>query len=295
MECFSVKVSIGLPFYNDEKTLKYTIQSILLQSYTDWELILLDDGSTDGSLAIAKSIKDNRIRVISDGENKGLAVRLNEIAKLAKGQFLARMDADDLMHPDRIEKQITFLSMHKSIDVVGTNAYSIDLNGNIIGKRFVQLIKNDIYEVLKKGLFIHPTIMGKTDWFRKNPYDESSSVYRAEDYELWSRTILNNCFATIDEPLLFYREASSVQKSIKNYMDTFYSMLRIQKKFFIELGYLKFIILQMSVVTRIILYWVLFKINYLDIIIKRRYKIINEGEKSEVIDILNKINRGAIY
>ncbi|MGL5269675.1 MAG: glycosyltransferase family 2 protein, partial [Selenomonadaceae bacterium] len=117
-----MKVSIGLPFYNDEKTLRYTIQSILLQSYTDWELILLDDGSTDGSLAIAKSIKDKRVRVVSDNENKGLAVRLNEIANLANGQYLARMDADDLMHPDRIKEQVLFLEENPEIDVVGTNA-----------------------------------------------------------------------------------------------------------------------------------------------------------------------------
>ena len=102
-------VTIGLPFYNDRLTLELAIKSIFAQTYKNWELILVDDGSTDGSLNIAKKITDKRVRIISDEKNKGLIFRLNQIASLAKGKYLARMDADDLMQPTRIEKQVEFL------------------------------------------------------------------------------------------------------------------------------------------------------------------------------------------
>ena len=121
-------VTIGLPFYNAEKYLALAIESVLQQTYTDWELLLLDDGSTDDSLSIAQSYaqKDSRIKVISDGKNKNLATRLNELPSLAQGLYLARMDADDIMHPARIERQLAVLKTHPEIDVLGTNAYIIN-------------------------------------------------------------------------------------------------------------------------------------------------------------------------
>ena len=120
-------VTIGLPFYNAEKYLALAIESVLQQTYTNWELLLLDDGSTDNSLSIAQSYaqKDSRIKVISDGKNKNLATRLNELPSLAQGLYLARMDADDIMHSARIERQLSVLKAHPEIDVLGTNAYII--------------------------------------------------------------------------------------------------------------------------------------------------------------------------
>ena len=121
-------VTIGLPFYNAEKYLALAIESVLQQTYTNWELLLLDDGSTDNSLSIAQSYaqKDSRIKVISDGKNKNLATRLNELPSLAQGLYLARMDADDIMLPARIERQLAVLKAHPEIDVLGTNAYIIN-------------------------------------------------------------------------------------------------------------------------------------------------------------------------
>src|SRR5690349_23370493 len=127
-------VTIGLPFYNNQSTLELAIKSVFAQTYKNWELLLVNDGSTDGSLEIAKKIIDKRVQLISDGSNKGLIFRLNQIASLAKGKYLARMDADDLMHPLRIEKQIKFLQQHQDTDLVDTGAYSINENENPIGK-----------------------------------------------------------------------------------------------------------------------------------------------------------------
>ena len=101
-------VSIGLPFFNAGRMLTAALQSIFAQSLEDWELILLDDGSSDKSLHLAASIQDLRVRLFSDGRNRGLSYRLNQSALLARGKYLARMDADDVMHPDRLRRQIGF-------------------------------------------------------------------------------------------------------------------------------------------------------------------------------------------
>ena len=285
-----LKVSIGLPFYNDEKTLRYTIQSILLQSYTDWELILLDDGSTDGSLAIAKSIKDKRVRVVSDNENKGLAVRLNEIANLANGQYLARMDADDLMHPDRIKEQVLFLEENPEIDVVGTNAYSIDLNEKLLGIRKSTVIPTEEYIVFKNSIFVHPTIMGSTEWFRRNPYNENKEFCRAEDYELWCRTIKTSKFFILNRPLLFYREANSIVKNIDNYLKTFSSILNVIRKYGIKnIGYKKGLFLYLMVYIKIIVYYVLWKTDRLNLLIKKRYERLTPGEQEKIQKVICKI------
>src|SRR5690554_4188978 len=97
VSCDLPSVSIGIPFFNAEAYLLDAIKSVFAQTHQNWELILLDDGSTDRSLEIARSIDDPRVRVYSDGQNKHLAARLNEIARLARYEYLARMDADDLM------------------------------------------------------------------------------------------------------------------------------------------------------------------------------------------------------
>lgn len=197
-------ISVGIPFFNAEKFLPKAIESVINQSHQNWELLLVDDGSTDGSLEIAKKFQqqDNRIKVFHDGKNKGLAVRLNELVNLSQGVYIARMDADDIMHPKRLEKQIQVLQQHPNIDVLGTNAYTIDENNLVLGRRFAET--QGLQEVEH---FIHPTIMGKRQWFLDNPYDEEA--IRIEDAELWFRTKSKSNFMITNEPLLFYREFGS--------------------------------------------------------------------------------------
>lgn len=199
-------VTIGLPFYNAEKYLALAIESVLQQTYTDWELLLLDDGSTDNSLSIAQSYaqKDSRIKVISDGKNKNLATRLNELPSLAQGLYLARMDADDIMHPARIERQLAVLETHPEIDVLGTNAYIINDENAVIGTRYPLTPENTLTRVKS---FIHPTIIAKKQWFLENPYD--TKALRMEDAELWYRTFSKYHFVRLNEPLLFYREVGN--------------------------------------------------------------------------------------
>ena len=199
-------VTIGLPFYNAEKYLALAIESVLQQTYTDWELLLLDDGSTDNSLSIAQSYaqKDSRIKVISDGKNKNLATRLNELPSLAQGLYLARMDADDIMHSARIERQLAVLKAHPEIDVLGTNAYIINDENAVTSTRYPLTPKNTLTRVKS---FIHPTIIAKKQWFLENPYD--TKALRMEDAELWYRTHSKYHFVRLNEPLLFYREVGN--------------------------------------------------------------------------------------
>ena len=113
-------VSIALPVFNAEKTLAIAIRSIIYQTYSNWELFVIDDGSTDNSLLIAQSFKDSRIVVISDGKNKGISSRLNQALTLCKGEYFARMDADDVSFPERIEYQVKYMSLNRNIDLLGT-------------------------------------------------------------------------------------------------------------------------------------------------------------------------------
>lgn len=194
-------ISVGIPFFNAEKFLSKAIESVISQSYDNWELLLLDDGSNDGSLEIAKRFEqhDNRVKVFSDGKNKGLGARLNELATLFNGDYIARMDADDIMHPIRLETQVQILKDNPNIDVLGTNAYVIDENDLVFGMRY-----RENSGMTKVERFIHPTIMGKKQWFLDNPYDEKA--IRIEDAELWYRTKSSSNFYITYEPLLFYRE-----------------------------------------------------------------------------------------
>lgn len=196
-------LTIAIPFYNAERFLSSAIDSVISQTYTDWKLLLIDDGSKDNSLAIANEYakNHNNISVFSDGENRNLAFRLNQIPDLVNTKYLARMDADDIMHPERIAKQIEILENNPNIDVLGTNAYTIDENDNVVGMRHNYSQPNQLKPV---SGFIHPTIMAKTEWFKKNPYD--ANAVRIEDAELWYRTSKKYNFIMLCEPLLFYRE-----------------------------------------------------------------------------------------
>src|SRR4051812_7590490 len=94
--------SIGIPFMNNERELALAIRSVFAQTFEDWELLLCDDGSTDGSLELARSIEDPRVRVLTDGANRGLPARLNELARASTADIVVRMDADDVMLPTRL-------------------------------------------------------------------------------------------------------------------------------------------------------------------------------------------------
>jgi glycosyltransferase involved in cell wall biosynthesis len=212
----SASVTIGIPFFNAKRHLTNAVRSVFAQTYTDWELILMDDGSDDGSTEIAARIDHPRVRFVTDGVNRGLCARLNQLTALARGSYLARMDADDLMHPRRIERQQRFLDDNPDIDVIDTATYTIDDDLTPLGIRGDLPLDSRPETVLCRGLLIHPTVMGRTAWFRSHAYDPA--FVRAEDRELWSRTCMTTRFGRLREPLFFYREGSSGH--LRNYLRT---------------------------------------------------------------------------
>lgn len=207
-------VTIGIPFFNDERYLANAIRSVFAQTYQNWELILVNDGSSDGSLEIARSVDDERVRVISDGQNKKLPARLNQIAKEANGKYLARMDADDLMHPERIEKQLSCLCQNKTITGVTSPVLTIDLDNTVLGEcRCCDYQAPIVSESVFSGRVpYHATLLAQTSWFRNNPY---RNVYRAEDHAFWCDSFLRDDLrlVVLEKPLYFYRRGGNLRLS----------------------------------------------------------------------------------
>lgn len=219
-------VSIAIPFYNAGPFFRLALQSVFAQSFADWELLLIDDGGSDGSLELARSLNDPRVRVYSDGQNLRLARRLNQAALLARGKYLFRMDADDIMHPERVMTQMKVLEASPDNTVVGTAAYSIGGNSEIVGFRPVLAGRKRGYAA--RHSFIHPTVAASTVWFRMNPYSEEDIFSRSEDAELWCRVVEKSDFRWIEEPFYFYREMGVFKLS--NYLGTSRGLLELIKR-----------------------------------------------------------------
>ena len=222
-----VSVTIGIPFLNARHYLTAAVRSVFAQTHEDWELLLIDDGSTDGSVDVVRNLDDPRVRLLVDGSSRGLCARLNQIASLAQGAYVARMDADDLMHPERIERQVEFLRANPRIDLLDTATFIVDDDLTPLGIRGDHPLDSRPEAVLRNGLLIHPTVMGRAEWFRSNPYDP---IYvRAEDRELWSRTCARTRYARLCEPLFFYREG--LAGNLRNYLRSEGTVLEILRRY----------------------------------------------------------------
>ncbi|QYJ85015.1 glycosyltransferase [Shewanella mesophila] len=210
-------VSIIMPVYNGGKFLTSAIDSILTQSYPNLELVIIDDGSQDSSENVIKAFQqaDDRVKFISR-ENRGLVYTLNQLIQMAEGKFIARMDADDIAHPKRIEKQVQHLLNDKSVALVGTGYHYIDENDNKIGSR--KIICDD--GLLKASLlfgspFAHPTVMFNVD-VCGHILNYDAEYKHAEDYELWLRISWREQLKVVNlaDKLLMYRVHSSSVSSV---------------------------------------------------------------------------------
>jgi len=200
-------VSIAMPFYNAERTMVASIRSILLQSHPNWELLLLDDGSTDASRELAQSFHDPRIVVWGDRRRLQLGARLNECLERARGEYLARMDADDIAYPRRLEKQLRFLVDRPDVDLTGGWAVLFGDEGAPVAKRADPAAHREIARrPLHSFALMHPTFMGKTSWFRRYRY--RPDAIRCEDRDLLFRAHAGSRFANLPEIVLGYREGS---------------------------------------------------------------------------------------
>lgn len=219
-------ISIIMSVQNGGKYLPSCLNSIINQTYSNWELLVFNDGSTDKTLETLQSYKDKRIIVYSETTSKGLAERLNFLISKTKGDFIARMDADDIMHRERLEMQVRFLKKHKTVDVVGSYAREIDENGKELGVRVGNaVIKNPFKLFIRNRFLIHPSLMLRKEFYKHNKYDPEFN--RAEDYELWLRTFDKYSFAVIKQPLIYYRVYKSGFKKAAD--SHFFSMKALQK------------------------------------------------------------------
>jgi len=177
--------------YNEAKYLDKSIKSILKQTYTNWEFIIIDDFSSDSSKEIIKNYANNdiRIKLIQNSNNIGLPASLNKGILLSKGDYIARMDADDICLPTRFERQISFMQKNMSIDVLGTGVEIIDYKNDSFGKIILNENHFDIINNISgKNLFFHPSVMLKRSFFDKvGLYEES--LRKGQDLELWVRGI----------------------------------------------------------------------------------------------------------
>jgi glycosyltransferase involved in cell wall biosynthesis len=193
-----------MPVFNGAETIAQAICSILNQTFGDWELLIIDDGSKDNTFEIAASFDDPRI-IVTRGENKGLGARLNDCIDRAKGKFFARMDQDDIAYPRRLQCQVEFLRSHTDVDLVAGWLVVFRNDGTAFGTRRSALTHEQVCARPWRGIpLAHPTWMGKAEWFRLNRY--SSDAIRMEDQELLFRTHRNSRFATVPEIVLGYRE-----------------------------------------------------------------------------------------
>lgn len=221
-----MKVTILIVAYNAERYIQDCIESIIKQTYKDFEVIFIDDGSTDQTYKIISQIKDCRF-VVFHREHDYIS-SLNYGLSIAKGDYIARMDADDIMLPNRIEEQIKVMNAHPEVDVCGSWVKTF-------GKATFKIctaqekIKNPLSELLIKNIFTHPTIM-----IRKNFLIEHKLRYKeypyAEDYKLWVDIALcGGVFWIIPNILLYYR-LSEHQVSNTHYREQNLTALKIQNE-----------------------------------------------------------------
>lgn len=205
-------VSVILPVYNAMPYLEQAIQSIYSQTVTDWELIAVDDCSTDGSWDYLQRIDDPRVRLSRNPENKKQSYTQNLGIDMAHGKYIARMDADDLSLPLRLERQIEALEATPEVDVLGCGSFRTNQNLDILGvvryptthqeiARFVSLDRRFFYGA--NFNITHGTMVGKTEWFRQWKADPGIQV--AQDFNIVCRAQRHSKLSNIPEPLYVYR------------------------------------------------------------------------------------------
>jgi len=204
-------VSVILPCYNASLYVEEALHSVINQTYKNLEILAIDDGSSDDTLEILKklSFKDKRIKIIRNESNLGLIKSLNKAILLAKGDFVARMDADDISHLSRFSKQVDFLNRHHEIDIISSSSSSIDVEGNVFGLPFMVLTSKSAVKFMSliRNPMVHGSIMSRRSVFKNQQYSNLPKAIYTEDYELWMRLFKDNCqFANINEVLYYYRK-----------------------------------------------------------------------------------------
>ena len=202
-------VSVVMSVYNGRKFLREAIESILIQTYKDFEFIIIDDFSSDGTPRIIESYDDPRIVYIRNEKNLGLTTNLNKGLILARGQYIARQDDDDVSASHRLEQQVNFLEQHPDVVLVGCHYYLIDQNGKLFSTCYAPMGDEAIKEFLKEAnAFCHGAVIFRNTIVQKVGGYRQEAKY-TEDYDLWLRLSEHYKLANIDVPLYSLRRATS--------------------------------------------------------------------------------------
>lgn len=209
-------VSVIMPVYNAKEYIGKAIESILNQTYENFEFIIFDDASTDGTCELIQAFNDPRINLIQKPKNTGYIDSLNMGLAIAKGKYIARMDADDISLPTRFETQIAILEGDEQIGVCCSNYQVINENGRLNPCKNWQ--HNDLpvfWELLWENPVAHPTVIMRADVLRQHQFRYNKKTHPAEDYDLWCKMCLVTKFYRTEEVLLYYRvhSASEFQKN----------------------------------------------------------------------------------
>lgn len=202
------KVSVIMSVNNGDMYLRDAIDSILNQTFRDFEFVIINDGSTDRTEEILVGYEDSRMRIFHQGNN-GLTKSLNKGIQLSQGEYIARMDADDVSLPERLEKQVKFFDNYPDVALVGTSFYEIDSYGNIIGRKIFPTTNHGIRKALiKYNPFFHSSVMIRKDiLIHIGQYCERLSS--SQDYELWLRISKRHNVANLTEFLTCRRYVTS--------------------------------------------------------------------------------------
>ena len=196
-------ISVVLSTYNDEQTISHAIKSILNQSYLNFELIIINDCSTDKTKEIIQSFDDSRLIYMENQKNIGRSRSRNRGIKIAKGEFIAIMDGDDISAPNRLGVQVNYLKKNPNIDLVASNVIYFYRN-KVVGISKLELLKLNIFNFyLRASEMPHPTWMARADFFRKFKYD--FKMDQSEDSDLLFRARLSSQYSLLNEHLVFYR------------------------------------------------------------------------------------------
>ena len=202
----NIKISIIMPVHNAEATVGIAIESVLEQTFTDYEFIIIDDGSTDKTPMIIRQYEDRRIQIITKEQN--YIQSLNIGLKLARGKYIARMDADDIMLPDRLRVQYAIMEEFPQITVCSSLVYLMgkDIPKGLISQSVTGLIKRPLWLLLHHNFISHPASIIRKSFIRKHRLTYQQDYIYAEDYALWTDIILHGGLFFIEpQPLIYYR------------------------------------------------------------------------------------------
>lgn len=235
LEKFSPLISVVMPTFNREMFLREAIQSVLDQTFRDFELIIIDDGSTDGTKDVVNSFPDHRIHYIYQS-NRGRSNARNHALHIARGRYIAFLDSDDLYLPDKLQLQVDFLNMHPEFSMVYTSAYCMDETGALLHDSYAATVSGDIYQEIAFYVPVTitlPTVMVSREVFEKvGGFDEKMD--RFEDTDMWRRIAKEVLVGAMPEYTCLLRTHSGNALARQDPIVVYRSVISYIDKVFIE-------------------------------------------------------------